>query len=95
MDFAPLPRQSDRPEWIPAGLLYGYLIQAPVDMEAALQDLPPRPEIEELREWADELRPINAQAVAFFEPQSFDERQKVSCVSGRTRRRGTTPTREA
>lgn len=74
MEFAPLPVQNQKPKWVSAGLLYNYLTKAPVDMEEAFQDIPSQSLQEGLSEWAGLFRPVNRKAIAFFDPQGFEDR---------------------
>jgi hypothetical protein len=58
-------------EWMSIGLVYNYVTQAPVDMEEALKPRPIVPPEVTLIQWAEKLRPVAAEVVAFFNPDGY------------------------
>lgn len=61
-------------EWLPAGQVYNYVTQAPVNIEESLKPQPILSPEESLKQWAETFRPVAAQAVAFFNPAGFEQR---------------------
>jgi hypothetical protein len=74
MQMAARITPPDQAEWLSAGLVYNYITRAPVNIEESLRPRPVLAPEESLKQWAQTFLPASAQAVAFFNPDGFEQR---------------------